>query len=48
LTQHEGLQRTELEVVCRAGFDERLGELKICKARMVIERYQALRSLDTS
>jgi len=41
-----GLNPTVLEVVRRAGFDQRLGERLIFNARMVIERYQALRSLD--
>jgi len=41
-----GLNPTVLEVVRRAGFDQRLGERLIFNARMVIERYQALRSLE--
>jgi MFS superfamily sulfate permease-like transporter len=41
-----GLNPTVLEVVRRAGVDQRLGERLIFNARMVIERYQALRSLE--
>jgi len=41
-----GLNPTVLEVVRRAGFDRQLGERLIFNARMVIERYQALRAAD--
>jgi MFS superfamily sulfate permease-like transporter len=39
-----GLNPTVLEVVRRAGFDKQLGDRLIFNARMVIERYQALRA----
>jgi len=35
-----------LEVVRRAGFDQRLGDRMVFNARMVIERYQALQAMD--
>jgi SulP family sulfate permease len=41
-----GLNPTVLEVVRRAGFDQRLGERMMFNARMVIERYQALRCVE--
>ena len=41
-----GLNPTVLEVVRRAGFDQQLGDRLIFNARMVIERYQALRAAD--
>jgi MFS superfamily sulfate permease-like transporter len=41
-----GLNPTVLEVVRRAGFDQRLGDRMVFNARMVIERYQALQAMD--
>ena len=35
-----------LEVVRRAGFDQRLGDRMVFNARMVIERYQAMQAMD--